>query len=83
MVDYWNPSELSEALKNKDNKIQIIDVRDDDFNEIGNIPGCLNYPSNSWIDNDNEIENILYKLNSNNNNIAIFHCMYSQVRGKN
>lgn len=70
------PEELRNLLGN--DNIVIIDVRDEDFDVDGFIPGATNIPSKLW--NDMSIIDDLITKHEGKEKV-IFHCMESQARG--
>eukprot|EP00929_Paragymnodinium_shiwhaense_P008875 TRINITY_DN112855_c0_g1_i1.p1 TRINITY_DN112855_c0_g1~~TRINITY_DN112855_c0_g1_i1.p1 ORF type:complete len:151 (-),score=30.42 TRINITY_DN112855_c0_g1_i1:343-795(-) len=71
---YVSQQQLAENLDSED--IQIIDVRDDDF-DGGHIPGCRNIPSAVF----QQHMGYLAQEFAESGKVLIFHCMFSQSRG--
>lgn len=63
------PAEVSRMLQNKDNHIQVVDVRDTQAFAKGHVPGAINLPSDSW-------DNAHAMLDKNK--VTIIYC-YSQA----
>ncbi|CAG7852199.1 SubName: Full=Uncharacterized protein {ECO:0000313/EMBL:CCA67661.1} [Serendipita indica DSM 11827] len=60
----------------KENKIAVVDVRDDDY-EGGHIKGCIHSPSAGFLDGG--VESVREKTKETP--VVVFHCALSQVRG--
>lgn len=75
---YIEPSELRERLG--DEKVCVVDVRDDDYNVDGHIPGASNVPSELW-DNTEIIDELVRSHAGSLMDTVVFHCRLSQVRG--
>jgi len=62
-------------------RVQVVDVRDDDFRQGGHITGAINIPSSRWGEPDIQeslYQNLTRELRAE---VVVFHCMKSQVRG--
>ncbi|KAJ4833616.1 cell division cycle- protein [Turnera subulata] len=73
-ISYITGSQLL-SIKRRPN-IAIIDVRDEERNYDGHIPGSLHYASGSFID---RISNLVQEVKGKDT--LVFHCALSQVRG--
>ncbi|WBW70703.1 Cdc25 family phosphatase Ibp1 [Schizosaccharomyces osmophilus] len=74
-LNYISAESLKDLLAGGQDKISVIDVRDDDF-EGGHIPGCINIPSEQFLALvDEYVEQLLQQKD------IVVHCTYSQMRG--
>ncbi len=71
------PEEVASLLRDPNEKIIVVDVRDDDF-VGGHIVGARNIPSDNFSDED-RVDSFLNDTQAYSR--VIFHCMFSQVRG--
>ena len=73
---YIDAEELKEILRAEGSaatkKVQVIDVRDDDFSAGGNIKGALNFPSSMWGEAETT-EKIYAELVDRNADCVVFH----------
>lgn len=74
-LEYVSPEKLHLWLTDKNKRVAVVDVRDDDF-AGGHIKGCLHYPSSSLPE---KLPELLPKLADYDE--VVFHCALSQVRG--
>eukprot|EP00397_Hematodinium_sp_SG-2012_P054522 GEMP01065821.1.p1 GENE.GEMP01065821.1~~GEMP01065821.1.p1 ORF type:complete len:140 (-),score=18.40 GEMP01065821.1:727-1146(-) len=74
-VKYMSCVELEKVYR--ESTVKIIDVRDEDFNEGGHIPGCRNIPSRVFSAKREELADELCQQDVT----VVFHCMFSQSRG--
>lgn len=73
---FISAKELATFLRNPENKIAVVDVRDDDY-EGGHIKGCIHSPSAGFLDGG--VESVREKTKETP--VVVFHCALSQVRG--
>lgn len=73
---FISAKELATFLRNPENKIAVVDVRDDDY-EGGHIKGCIHSPSTGFLDGG--VESVREKTKETP--VVVFHCALSQVRG--
>ena len=77
-IRYLEPEMLHDWLQNGV-KVQVLDVRDYDYNEGGHIRGAINY---GYRDFQAQLPSIASKeLEDPGSNVFVFHCMRSQQRG--
>lgn len=79
-MKYMEAEELKEILESSGKRVQVIDVRDGDFNRGGHIKGAVNVPSSSFGEAETTAK-VYSELVDKNAEAVVFHCMKSQVRG--
>mmetsp|Transcript_5540 Transcript_5540/g.9656 ORF Transcript_5540/g.9656 Transcript_5540/m.9656 type:complete len:129 (-) Transcript_5540:16-402(-) len=71
-----SPSEFAPMLLKDRGEVQVIDVRDEDY-EGGHIPGCRNVPAFEF---ERRVEGLAKEF-AGTEKLLVFHCWLSQQRG--
>ena len=80
IVEWLEPNELYQIMKNRAESVIVVDVRDDDFEE-GKICSSINIPSESILINGFPLRFLERFQNVKQPVLVVFHCFYSQCRG--
>uniref|UniRef100_A0A061RFC9 Rhodanese-like protein n=1 Tax=Tetraselmis sp. GSL018 TaxID=582737 RepID=A0A061RFC9_9CHLO len=80
-VKYLPAETVADILRSSErDRVQVIDVRDDDFDTSGHIRGAMNLPQ-PFFSKDENIDGVIRGLISQGKRRIIFHCWLSQQRG--